>query len=141
MSTPTVIHGAIAVIEQDGRLLVIRRAASILAGGTWCFPGGAIEPRESVEEAVRREVLEEVGLHVQPVRQAWTWQRPDGGLILHWWEARLDPPGQEPTANPAEVAECRWVRPVEFEGLSPVLDSNLAFLRAWRNRRGHDRSG
>ena len=39
---------------MGGRYLMVRRAAGIPAGGTWCSPGGGIEPGESAEEAVVR---------------------------------------------------------------------------------------
>src|SRR6185436_16337197 len=103
---PTV--GVVAVIEENGRLLVIRRAAHILAGGTWCFPGGGVEPGETLAEAVVREVREEIGLAVEPLDQLWTWKRADGRLILHWWRVQMLGPAQV-SPNPDEVAEARWL--------------------------------
>lgn len=120
-----------AVLQQDGRLLVIQRAQRVVAGGWWCFPGGAIEPGETPQEAVVREVREEIGLQVEPVRQVWTWDRPDGELKLLWWSVRVVGVGEaicQP--NPDEVAQVRWVTPRELRALSPVLPSNLAFLDA-----------
>jgi 8-oxo-dGTP diphosphatase len=110
------------------RLLVIRRAQGIVAGGSWCFPGGAIEPGESPPAAVIREVREEIGIAVEPVEQVWDWQSPDGGLILSWWSARILHPGTPPRPDPMEVAELRWAIPDEIRRLTPLLPSNLAFL-------------
>ena len=50
--------GAVALIERDGALLLERRADD----GTWSLVGGALEPDESVVDALRREVSEETGL-------------------------------------------------------------------------------
>ncbi len=125
------IEGVVAVIERDGRLLAIRRAAGVLAGGCWCLPGGAIEPGETQAEALAREVREEVGLEVQPVREIWRWLRPDGRLRLYWWLAHLPDDAPEPTPAASEVAEIRWVRREEFHTLEPVLESNLQFLEAY----------
>jgi ADP-ribose pyrophosphatase YjhB (NUDIX family) len=49
------------VIREDGRVLVIRRADN----GAWEPPGGVLERGETVEEGVRREVLEETGVEVR----------------------------------------------------------------------------
>ena len=51
-----------AIFDDQGRLLVMQRAPE----GTWCLPCGWIEPHESPEEAVVREVREETGLSVTP---------------------------------------------------------------------------
>ena len=47
--------------ERDGKILLLKRAAGALTG-QWYLPGGAVDPGESVEEAARRELLEESGL-------------------------------------------------------------------------------
>ena len=52
--------GVLGLIERDGRLLVERRSDC----GRWGFVGGAVEVQESLEDAPRREVLEETGLVV-----------------------------------------------------------------------------
>lgn len=58
------IAGVEAAIERDdGRFLVLRRKLSPLAG-EWCLPGGRITKGETLEGALRREVLEETGLAI-----------------------------------------------------------------------------
>ena len=61
-AVPVIAVGAI--IRHQDRLLLIRRDKEP-ARGYWTFPGGAVELGESLEDAVRREVLEETGLHVE----------------------------------------------------------------------------
>ncbi len=53
-----------AAIHKKGRYLIGQRPPSGMLGGLWEFPGGKIEDGESHEEALLREVREEVGLHV-----------------------------------------------------------------------------
>lgn len=122
-----VTQGVVVVVCQQGRFLVVRRAAHILAGGAWCFVGGAVEPGESQQQAAMREFGEEVGGTVRPVAKVWDYTRPDGKLRLHWWLAELEP--GELQANPAEVAELRWCTADEIEALPGVLDGNRTFLR------------
>jgi ADP-ribose pyrophosphatase YjhB (NUDIX family) len=56
--------GVAAVIFEDGRVLLQRRDDT----GRWGLPGGGVEPGESVRQAVIREVREETGLLVEPIR-------------------------------------------------------------------------
>ena len=120
-------EGVIVVVKRGDRLLMIKRAAGVVAGGAWCFPGGAIEPNESQPEALVREFREEIGAETKPVAKVWEWTRPDGQLRLHWWLAELD--GDQLRPNPAEVAELRWCTPEEVEALPDLLENNRLFLR------------
>lgn len=121
-------HGVVAVIERDGRWLMIRRGEGVIAPGYWCFPGGGIEAGETAEQALIREIREEVGLDVRPERVIFRWQRPDGKLMLQWWRASLSDEQQEPQLSPHEVAEIRWVTLTELKTLQPALESNRIFL-------------
>lgn len=56
-----------SVIQRDHRLLVCRRPRHKRHGGLWEFPGGKVKDGESDLEAVRRELKEELGVHVQEV--------------------------------------------------------------------------
>jgi 8-oxo-dGTP pyrophosphatase MutT (NUDIX family) len=57
---------AALIRDEDGRILLQRRAED----GRWNLPAGAVDPGESPAKAVVREVLEETGLRVRPVRVA-----------------------------------------------------------------------
>jgi 8-oxo-dGTP diphosphatase len=119
-------EGVVVVVIRGGRLLMVRRAPNVPAGGTWCFVGGAIEPGESQAHAVVREFREEVAGRVRPIRKIWEYTRRDGRLRLHWWLAELDADDLRP--DPAEVSEVRWCTAAEIEALPEVLESNVAFL-------------
>jgi 8-oxo-dGTP diphosphatase len=60
------IVGVGAVIFDSDRILLVQRGQAPLKG-EWSLPGGALELGETLEEGVRREVLEETGLVVEPV--------------------------------------------------------------------------
>lgn len=53
-----------AVFRTEDSVLAFRRNLDRAAGGKWEFPGGKVEPGESPEEALRREILEELDLHI-----------------------------------------------------------------------------
>lgn len=52
-----------AVIEHQGAFLVCRRRAGKSEGGKWEFPGGKVEANESAEQALARELAEELNVH------------------------------------------------------------------------------
>ena len=119
-------HGVVVVVEREGRFLVIRRAATVIAPHAWCFVGGAIEAGESEADAVVREFREEVGGHVRPLHREWEHVSDDGRLHLAWWRAELI--DGELCANPHEVAEFRWCAPHEIACLPDLLPSNREYL-------------
>ncbi len=127
-STTEVLHGAVAVIVDEGCFLCIRRAAEVKAPGRWCFPGGRIEPGESEAEALVREVREEVGLDVEPARKLWEWTRPDGRLVLHWWQAARVDQAQALRLNPQEADQAIWATVAELRDLDGLLESAVEFL-------------
>jgi 8-oxo-dGTP diphosphatase len=64
MSHTAVRVAAGVIADADGRVLLARRPAGAHQGGLWEFPGGKAEPGESIGEALRRELAEELGLEV-----------------------------------------------------------------------------
>jgi 8-oxo-dGTP diphosphatase len=63
-----------AIILKRNRVLLVERARAPLEG-YWSLPGGVLESGERLEEGVRREVLEETGLIVTPLRVVGIFQR------------------------------------------------------------------
>lgn len=62
---PAPVHVAVGVIVDDrNRILISRRAADVHQGDLWEFPGGKVEPGESVLDALQRELLEELDIQV-----------------------------------------------------------------------------
>lgn len=58
------IHVTCAIIERDGLVLAAQRSAAMSLPFKWEFPGGKIDPSESPEECLRRELVEELGIQV-----------------------------------------------------------------------------
>jgi 8-oxo-dGTP pyrophosphatase MutT (NUDIX family) len=120
-------RGAVGVAFRDGRMLVIRRARTVVAPLVYCFPGGGIEPGESEEDALVREFHEEVGMLIRPMRRLWQcvtlWK-----VELAWWLGELNPEAV-PVANPREVASIHWCTPAEMAQLPDLLESNREFLQ------------
>lgn len=56
---------AVALIDQDGRVLIAQRPEGKQLAGLWEFPGGKMEPNERPEETLIRELKEELGITVK----------------------------------------------------------------------------
>lgn len=119
-------HGAIAVIQRDEKFLVIQRADEIRAGGLYCFPGGGIEPGETSKDAVIRELAEELGVQIKPIRKVWEC-KTSWSVDLTWWLVDLDP---EATFQPdsEEVQWVGWKSLEEMKAEPKMLSSNLEFI-------------
>lgn len=59
---PILLVAAAALVDADGRVLVAQRPVGKHLAGTWEFPGGKVEPGESPEDALVRELKEELGI-------------------------------------------------------------------------------
>lgn len=108
----TVLVAAVALIDPDGRVLLAQRPEGKSMAGLWEFPGGKVEPGETPETALIRELQEELGIEtwnsclapltfashsydsfhlLMPVFACRRWQgivRPVEGQKLAWVHAR-----------------------------------------------------
>ena len=60
----TILVSAIALIDADGRVLLAQRPEGKSLAGMWEFPGGKLEAGEAPDAALRREIMEELGLDI-----------------------------------------------------------------------------
>ncbi len=109
------------VHDEAGRLLLVLRGRPPSAG-VWSIPGGKVEPGESREAAVRREVLEETGLAVDVGRPVGVVERPTGdGRVfeIHDFAARLlSHPATAVAADDAD--DVGWFTPAQVRTLDCV---------------------
>ena len=76
MSVKTVEVAAAVIERPDGTFLLGRRPPNGIYSGWWEFPGGKVEPGETIEQALRRELLEEIGVTIGAVHP-WKVERVD----------------------------------------------------------------
>lgn len=119
-------EAAVAIICDCDRLLTIKRSETVRAPGEYCFPGGGIEGDETVEEALVREMREELNVLVNPVRSLWSSKSPSG-IKLFWWIVELRS-HQTIRPNPDEVASFDWLTLDQIRRLPKLLASNVEFL-------------
>lgn len=98
---------AAGVLEREGRILATRRKRGSHLEGHWEFPGGKIEPDESPEECLVRELAEEIGVRVRPrkILEVVFHRYPEKSVLLLFY--RCDLLEGEPRA--IECDEVRWV--------------------------------
>lgn len=121
-------RGAVAILVRDERMLVIRRSAHVVAPRAFCFPGGGIEGDESEQEALVREIREELGVQILPRQRIWTSVTP-WNVHLAWWRADFEGPCTL-CPDPAEVESIHWCTREEMASLPGLLESNRQFLQA-----------
>ncbi len=97
----------VGIIWNGEQLLIDRRRPTGLLGGFWEFPGGKLEPGESIQECIAREIQEELALQVtvgaELITIKHTYSEFDVTLIVHHCQYL----GGEP--QPLSCDEIRWV--------------------------------
>jgi len=120
---------AVALVDVDGRVLVQQRPPGKMMAGLWEFPGGKIEPGETPEAALVRELQEELGITVPiaclaPATFA-SERLGERHLLLLLYIARK----WQGTPRPLDATALKWLRPVELHGLDmPPADRPLVGL-------------
>ncbi len=121
------IVAAAALVDADGRVLLQQRPEGKAMAGLWEFPGGKIEPGESPQAALVRELEEELGIltHQSCLAPATFASEPlgDADLLLLLYVCR------KWTGIPVlrHAAAMRWVRPVEMFAL-PMPPADLPMI-------------
>jgi len=125
--SPDRVRVAAAVVWRDGRLLLTQRPPGGPLGLQWEFPGGKIEPGESPEHALVREIHEELGVHAQ-ARELLSLETHDypHGLEVEIAFIRCELDSDDLQAG-AGVHDLRWWD-LEAIDLSQVLAGDRRFL-------------
>jgi 8-oxo-dGTP diphosphatase len=122
------------ILDEAGRMLLILRGHDP-GKGLWSIPGGRIEPGESDEQAVVREVREETGLDVTCGPLLGTVERPGlAGATIEIRDYSAVVVGGELAAGD-DAADARWVAPGDVAALDSsdqLTPGLLAALRSWR---------
>ena len=91
-AVPTVLVVAVALIDPDGRILIAQRPEGKQLAGLWEFPGGKIEPGESADAALKREIQEELGVDISINEFLCTtdYDYPSFHLTMHCYLCRVE---------------------------------------------------
>ncbi|MDX9873379.1 MAG: 8-oxo-dGTP diphosphatase MutT [Spongiibacteraceae bacterium] len=129
------LHVAVGVvIDEHRRILIARRAAHLHQGNLWEFPGGKVEPGETVQQALVRELEEELDIRVGDAAPLLTVRHDYGDrrvLLDVWWTGRFE--GQP---RGLQGQEWRWVAPAELDSFEfpaanvPILNAVKQLLVA-----------
>lgn len=100
---------AAAVFDSQGRVLIARRLENVHQGGLWEFPGGKIEPGETAEQALVRELWEELGIRPTRYRRLIRIPHhyPDRSVLLDVWRVEAF----EGTPHGRQGQPLRWIAP------------------------------
>ena len=121
MATPQPIPVVCAVLENSaGHVLVAQRPAHKHLGLKWEFPGGKVEPGESLETALLRELREELGCVAEVVRALPPFRHDYGTIAIAMLPFVCRLAVDSPAPHPHEHIALRWVTPAELS--APGLD-------------------
>lgn len=128
-----VLVSAVALIDTDGRVLLAQRPEGKSLAGLWEFPGGKVEPGESPEDALIRELREELGIETKasclaPLTFA-SHSYPDFHLLMPLFACRR----WEGMAVGQEGQTLAWVRPERLRDypMPPADLPLIPILRDW----------
>lgn len=128
-----VLVSAVALIDADGRVLLAQRPEGKSLAGLWEFPGGKVEPGESPEAALIRELQEELGIETQqsclaPLTFA-SHSYDDFHLLMPLFACRR----WQGTVTPREGQNLAWVRAKALADypMPPADIPLIPILRDW----------
>jgi 8-oxo-dGTP diphosphatase len=128
-----VLVSAVALIEPDGRVLLAQRPEGKSLAGLWEFPGGKVDPGETPEAALIRELREELGIETKasclaPLTFA-SHSYDDFHLLMPLFACRR----WEGTATGREGQTLAWVRPDKLRDypMPPADIPLIPILRDW----------
>lgn len=105
--------GVAVIRNRQGKILIDRRLNQGDMAGLWEFPGGKVEPQETVQECIRREIKEELDIEIKVgdrlVTIAHTYTNFKVTLYVHNCEYLSGEP------RPIECQEIRWVNVLEMD--------------------------
>ena len=119
-----------ALIMRNGRVLLARRPLESCHGGKWEFPGGKQEPGESLENCLKREIMEELGFDIEDLHllESVDHDYGDFSLTLHGFTCRACGNDLSETDRP----DIRWLNPedvLQYDILPPDRTLTLALIK------------
>ena len=135
-AVPITLVVAAALVDPDGRVLIAERPPGKAMAGLWEFPGGKIEPGETPESALIRELYEELGITVKPACLAPFTFASHGYQQFHLLMPLYLCRRWEGTPEPREHSAIKWIRPRELIANShafPMPPADLPLLPMLRD--------
>lgn len=117
---------ACALVDVDGRVLVTKRPQGKEMAGLWEFPGGKVEPGETPEESLTRELHEELGIDVESACLAPLTFASHSYEAFHLLMPLYVCRKWDGIARPMEGQELKWMRPRDLRDIDmPPADVPL----------------
>lgn len=126
------IQVAAALIVREGRYLITQRRADVHLGGLWEFPGGKRESGESLEDCLRRELREELGIEIShpALFRVIRHDYPEKSVELHFFKCVI----ASGLPCPLGCEDLRWVAPEELDRF-PLPPADQPLVEALRGER------
>ena len=127
MTTPLVLVVACALVDVDGRILLSQRPRHKSLGGLWEFPGGKVEPGESPEAALIRELREELGIETEEACLAPLTFASHAYETFHLLMPLYICRRWQGAARPREEQVLKWVQPQDMRDY-PMPQADIPLL-------------
>ena len=121
------------IVNHDGELLCCQRNSASSLAGKWEFPGGKIELNESAEEALKREIIEELEVRISILKPLEIvkhhYKNLDFEIALSPYLCEIE---SSATPKAIEHAQLRWVHPANADELD-WADADMKILHQYKN--------
>lgn len=130
MKRVEVVH---AILKRNDKFLLGKRSLIKRSGaGYWATIGGCVETDESLEDGLKRECAEEIGIEIKPLHKIATVEEQEA--IHYWFEVEII--RGEPFLACDENSELKWLTLSEIKNLSPITPDDLQIILTKYESRG-----
>ena len=122
------------IANNDGKVLILKRANTLHGDGKWCLPGGNVEYGQSVQEAVKKEIKQEISLTCTDYFFLFFEENlPSGESDLHYVNLIYECVTEGTLHLNYESSDYAWIGPEDLRNYDIIFRNEVAIKRYWES--------